>query len=196
VQPEVGGQPDRVAKVPDSRAVQKQPVRVAVGPAAKPVVRSHDVQPVRAAVEPAVQPVVSSRDVPAARIDVQEVPIPRVGSTGAAEPVRGWVTQPLSNCPTGGGLHDLLEWSIHTQQTGQDMSGNQPGQAGGAPDGGPLVRGVSHPVNGEDRQPRRATRANKGQTKKYELPRANKGQTKKYELLQLEHFDLPPWGDS
>jgi hypothetical protein len=168
VEPEVGGQPDRVRQVPNSRGVQKQPVRAAVGPAVKHVVRSHDVQPVRAAVEPAVQPMVGSHDVPAARNDVREVPVPRVGSTGAAEPVRGLVIRPLSNCPTGGSFRDLLEWSIPTQQADQDMSGNQQGQAGGAPDGGPMAGGVAHPVNGEDRQPRRSTRSNKGQTKKYD----------------------------
>jgi hypothetical protein len=162
VQPKVGGQPD-------SRVVQKQPVRAAVGPAVKRVGRSQDVRPVRAAVEPAVQPMVVSHDIPAARNDVQEVPGPRVGSTGAAEPVRGLVIQPLSNCPAqGGSFRDLLDYCIPTQQEGQDMSGNQQGQAGGAPDGGPLAGGVAHPVNGEDRQPRRSTRSNKGQTKKYD----------------------------
>ena len=85
-------------------------------------------------------------------------------SAGGAEQVQqhgGWGYQPLSACPASGTVTDLLDWAVPTRVEPVEVPQSQVQQPA-AVTGGSVSDPQATP------QPRRSTRAGRGQTRKFD----------------------------
>ena len=85
---------------------------------------------------------------------------------GAEQEVHGgYVYKPLADCPTQGTVRDLLEWAIPVEQEhGQEKQAHEDSQQADPKGQGDVSTGQRQ----HSPEPRRSTRAGRGETSKYE----------------------------